>query len=43
MDNKRDAKAVESEKLLHEVVTEGVRVQRAAPLPLQANGRIASP
>lgn len=43
MENKRDAKAVGIEKLLHEVVTEGVRVKRAVPLPLQANGRIASP
>lgn len=43
MENKRDAEAVESEKLLHGVVTEGVRVKRAVPLPLQAHDRTALP
>jgi len=31
MDNKRDAKAVESEKLLHGVVTEGVSQESGSP------------
>lgn len=34
---------MESEQLLHDVVTEGVRVKRAVPLPLQAHDGIASP